>query len=504
MKKAQSRRVFATEEEEEEEEEQVKTRDDDDEVLKKEEEEERGECWGHRLNMFRREAVKASRWLDVSLTALYWCVVLAYGAFATMAYFNREAHQSWRLESQAHDEVPRIALTLQTACSPTMWSCAETASSITLRERYATRAALKKCGPGSGSRERPTEDFTTVLCYSEAYDDGLDITVPFDKANTYGGASAFFTVTLTSPDSDLFLSVDVEPFQRKTIFLSQWLKEKKKAARRTRDALSAAFGIGDPTQYEILKDSALPYTSDLFYDGQFCEHSSLALPSCQSSITKVNLLQPQAKTPTRPRSSGYAPRSSPTSRQSRGPDPSWTASHRSAAYRPSPGSPSPTSGTFSSPTPSIPSPSSSNSYNNDNSSFLLCTLRLLSLLVRDDAGDDAQGTNMSEEEYPVHNILITQERAFESKGFGGNHLVKMNYTPAKAEFSRCLVRRSSALSLSFFLPHRFDVVAMYARRLESCVSRLGIVRPSHLQPMRGHGPPSGWRLLFVAPKKSPP
>lgn len=177
------------------------------------------------LNAFKHEA-DTKPWRDIILTWIYITFVFVCVIAVIIAYANRDAIEEWRLQSQDDSDVPSIPIVVATECSSS-WGCYDNWGSshpsfVHVRHAYSTIAAQKKCDHNFNdtiASRNARAQFSSRICYSSVYRDGLDIDIPFDAALTYGANQAL-SVTITSPSSKLFVSVDVEPSQRKTIFIS--------------------------------------------------------------------------------------------------------------------------------------------------------------------------------------------------------------------------------------------------------------------------------------------
>lgn len=109
-------------------------------------------------------------------------------------------------------------------------------------------------------------DYERTVCYSSTYSDGLDITIPFDSDSTYGSSGIIYSVEVTSDDSDMYIAIDMEPHQRKTIFLGQNIYRK-----------SAPSGLVDTLlgEREVTILDTEPFQADLFYDGKNSDTEAL-------------------------------------------------------------------------------------------------------------------------------------------------------------------------------------------------------------------------------------
>ena len=99
------------------------------------------------------------------------------------------------------------------------------------------------------------------------------MTIPFDDETVYGDeGSPVLSVTITSPRSTMYVELDVEPGQRKTVFVGQTLKEKQSRSARGSFLRQAALADDDA---KIIDASAEPFQSDLFYDGKNANRTAL-------------------------------------------------------------------------------------------------------------------------------------------------------------------------------------------------------------------------------------
>lgn len=108
----------------------------------------------------------------------------------------------------------------------------------------------------------------TDLCYSPRATDGIDVWVPFNEANAgaYGdGEGPTLTVTVTSPRSDMAAVLEVEPHQRKSVFVGQLVKATPPRGRTAAFLRQSGLKDDGPT---IRAHTAEPYQADLFYDGK--------------------------------------------------------------------------------------------------------------------------------------------------------------------------------------------------------------------------------------------
>ena len=167
-------------------------------------------------------------------------------------------------------DVPTIPVVIDVRCS-TAWGCSDGWG----QPRPTTFATLSRTHLDShacaGSEESTLDQefapgrMETTLCYSPDYADGVDIAIPFDELAVYGDTTApRLEVTLTSPRSDMYLRLDVEPQQRKTVFIGQFLKEKPKRGATASFLRQAGLAAGDES---IKASSQEPFVQDLFYDG---------------------------------------------------------------------------------------------------------------------------------------------------------------------------------------------------------------------------------------------
>ena len=152
------------------------------------------------------------------------------------------------------------------ACSGA-WSCydgwgkARRTSFVEITHAYA---ATDECPGGAAATvtgAHAAHAFDAVICYSPDYYDGLDVAIPFDEDATYGDEAApVLSVTITSPSSAMVVSLDMEPSQRKTVFVGQELRAKH--ARGTTASFLRQAAIKDDDA-EVVASSARPYQSDL-------------------------------------------------------------------------------------------------------------------------------------------------------------------------------------------------------------------------------------------------
>lgn len=207
----------------------------------------------------------------LGLLILFMALTFTYSVFAFVQYFTRPTAEVFAFKPM--DREPVQLVTLSTSCS-TPWACHSNASRGTdgwqwdgvpsIHTRYGnSRSACKSSTvalPADDSRLRGT--FTLPLCFSDAGEDGIVLDIPAFSSRggcTYGaeGCRPFLRVEITSAPA-MNMTIDVEPFQRKTVYIGLVTR-----ADHTRAA--EGFLMFRP---KSLATSYEPYVADLFYDGK--------------------------------------------------------------------------------------------------------------------------------------------------------------------------------------------------------------------------------------------
>lgn len=228
----------------------------------------------------RDDEVASTPKTDLVFGGLWFGCLVIFAAVVISDFLGRESVTATRLARSSDGDVPAIPVDVAFACS-TPWGCYDgwgqerPTQFVTVTHAYA---ATDKCA---------ADDFRTVadrgaeaafefeLCYSPSYGDGVDVTIPFDEETVYGDEGVFapvLSVTITSPRSTMYVELDVEPGQRKTVFVGQTLKEKQSRSARASFLRQAALADDDP---KIIDASAEPFQSDLFYDGKNANRTAL-------------------------------------------------------------------------------------------------------------------------------------------------------------------------------------------------------------------------------------
>ena len=233
-----------------------------------------------RVEDHRDDEVASTPKTDLVFGGLWFGCLAIFAAVVISDFLGRESVTATRLARSSDGDVPAIPVDVALACS-TPWGCYDgwgrerPTQFVTVTHAYA---ATDKCA-GDDARtvtDRSAEAaFEFELCYSPSYGDGVDVTIPFDEETVYGDEGVFapvLSVTITSPRSTMYVELDVEPGQRKTVFVGQTLKEKQSRSARASFLRQAALADDDA---KIIDASAEPFQSDLFYDGKNANRTAL-------------------------------------------------------------------------------------------------------------------------------------------------------------------------------------------------------------------------------------
>ena len=231
-----------------------------------------------RVEDHRDDEVASTPKTDLVFGGLWFGCLVIFAAVVISDFLGRESVTATRLARSSDGDVPAIPVDVALACS-TPWGCYDgwgqerPTDFVTVTHAYA---ATDKCA-GDDARtvtDRSAEAaFEFELCYSPSYGDGVDVTIPFDEETVYGDeGSPVLSVTITSPRSTMYVELDVEPGQRKTVFVGQTLKEKQSRSARASFLRQAALADDDA---QIIDASAEPFQSDLFYDGKNANRTAL-------------------------------------------------------------------------------------------------------------------------------------------------------------------------------------------------------------------------------------
>ena len=167
---------------------------------------------------------------------LYFLGVLAFAGYAFYEFFNRPVIETYSITPST--DVAPIPIHVNMHCSNNWkctlcdgtwgagWKCAD--GNITWTSVSETYESTKPgyCNipnsvvhiSGSMNAQTPTR-LDLTACYSTAFTDGILIHVPFSEEYASGGSRLI--VTITSPSSELFYQQELEPAQRKSVFIGQ-------------------------------------------------------------------------------------------------------------------------------------------------------------------------------------------------------------------------------------------------------------------------------------------
>jgi hypothetical protein len=173
---------------------------------------------------------------------VYFLGVVLFGFYAFYEFFTRPVIETYSLRPSF--SVSSIPVDVTVHCSNTWkcsvcddadgwsdgWICANgtiTWTSISqqydnTKAGYCEEADYSESITGSMSAATPSTTSLTA-CYSTAFADGILIHVPFAEA--YSEGSTRLIITITSPGTELFYEQELEPAQRKSVFLGQTLYE---------------------------------------------------------------------------------------------------------------------------------------------------------------------------------------------------------------------------------------------------------------------------------------
>ena len=234
-----------------------------------------------RADQYERDVVihNENERIDMTFTLCYSVALLLFTLFSVQSYVQREKVAVFGLELMS-DQKP-VTLNLATECSH-MWACfngsAASRDFIRVSSNYSAAAIVTgdltgtDCATPSQttiSSRYATSSFSQVICFSSKYDDGFELLVPFDSTSKYGSSSTL-SLTLSADDSDLYLSLDIEAGQRKTIYIGQSIRHKAQSNWIT-EVIEVMLGIDQPTK--IVQRE--PFVSDLFYDGKNSNRDAL-------------------------------------------------------------------------------------------------------------------------------------------------------------------------------------------------------------------------------------
>lgn len=211
--------------------------------------------------------------VNLCIASTYLVLITLFVAATVAEFVSREPSQAIALVRATDGAVPPIPLVIATECVAggayddydSYGSATDSCGAVEIRTTFPQTA------PCEGAAAVVVGDWTARverdLCYSPDYADGVDVWVPFPEADAaYGEASAAVVrVTITSPANDLFVYNDVEPHQRKTIFINQLIKETP--LRGAAASFARQSGLRDPGG-KIRTRTQEPYQADLFYDGK--------------------------------------------------------------------------------------------------------------------------------------------------------------------------------------------------------------------------------------------
>ena len=167
---------------------------------------------------------------------LYFLGVILFSAFAFYEFLTRPVIESYSITPS--NKVSPIPVRVTMHCSEnfacgacdaswgTDWACEGgnvtwTTVSQQFKDThrgYCVVDPLYEPVPGPMKADAPTAIDLTA-CYSTNFTDGILIHVPFTQE--YATANTRLVVTVTSPGSELFYEQELEPAQKKSVFLGQ-------------------------------------------------------------------------------------------------------------------------------------------------------------------------------------------------------------------------------------------------------------------------------------------
>lgn len=167
---------------------------------------------------------------------LYFIGVILFAMYAIYNFMSRPVIESYSIApSNTVDPIPvhiRMHCSANWRCSTcstvwgTDWSCENGEAAwttvsqqyLSTKEGYCQESSVHNVIRTNLGPDIPSE-FTFSSCYSTAFTDGILIRVPFSEA--YATSETRMVITITSPESDMFYEQELEPAQRKSVFLGQ-------------------------------------------------------------------------------------------------------------------------------------------------------------------------------------------------------------------------------------------------------------------------------------------
>mmetsp|Transcript_6628 Transcript_6628/g.11113 ORF Transcript_6628/g.11113 Transcript_6628/m.11113 type:complete len:355 (+) Transcript_6628:102-1166(+) len=208
-----------------------------------------------------RNAAKFSE-ANISFGLLFYCALILFWAYITYDYVTAKPSTTYNIKPS--QDMDPVTINLSLKCTSN-WGCynwTDTSTDPPLMEDSWEPIRLvgtydyvntKHC-PYTNFEEEVRSPFaasnlTFTVCYSSSFNDGVSLWVPF--AGEYG-SGVVLQLTLTGPqyENEMRFEFEVEPQQKKIIFLSQFQKVYQRSSGKSN------------TDFE-------PYVADQFYDGHF-------------------------------------------------------------------------------------------------------------------------------------------------------------------------------------------------------------------------------------------
>ena len=166
---------------------------------------------------------------------IYFICVILYSLVTFMDYFNRPVIETYSIIPSLNTMPISIDVSLRcsskwpcSSCSGNWsssgWICENgTVVPPTITEKYDRTKPGYCDGIASNASIWPTAEstnFSVTSCYSADFNDGILIRVPFTGTYAAGSSPRMFVV-VTKQGSDLYYEQQLEPAQRKSVFLGQ-------------------------------------------------------------------------------------------------------------------------------------------------------------------------------------------------------------------------------------------------------------------------------------------
>ena len=208
--------------------------------------------------------------INIAFTLIFYSAVCVYTVFASIAYVHRPEQTTFSLRETS--KLPLQNIRVDMKCS-TAWGCLKNATKGSsgpwkwdgapwLRAQYsAVEEGTDRVDVG---KKWTPKNFTKVpLAYSPKLDDGILIKVPFtpttsSNCNEYGSSCMpvmKFDIKVSDRDEmgPMHIRMDLEPHQRKAVYIGVVVREHEDEST--------------PTRYEL-------FNQDLFYEGKNADTSA--------------------------------------------------------------------------------------------------------------------------------------------------------------------------------------------------------------------------------------